>query len=123
ASPLLKSAAADSLGQIVLQVFSAITSPERASSWGRCHTFESVDDTNEPIISNLPPNQLTSKDGTDDEFSTNKSSPLLETRRAILLKLTHLLNPQQNNDATCATSLTLMNMAFETLREDFTSTE
>ena len=34
-----------------------------------------------------------------------------------------LLNPQQHNDATCATSLTLVNIAFETLREDFVPEE
>lgn len=75
ASPLLKSAAADALGQIVLQVFA----------------------------------------GTGE--------PLLKARSEILAKLSSLLNPQHHSDATCATSLTLVNIAFETLRENLSPPE
>lgn len=112
ASPLLKSAAADSLGQIVLQVFSTITTPPR-SCLGRSNTIDTIETTESTHNSPAPQN------GED----SNDYSPLLRTRKEILLKLTNLLNPQQNNDATCATSLTLMNMAFETLRDEFTLPE
>jgi brefeldin A-resistance guanine nucleotide exchange factor 1 len=103
ASPLLKSAAADALGQIVLQVFSTITSPT-SSAIGRSNTNDTMESA---------------------DFSTSdiNTSPLLETRKEILLKLTNLLNPQQNSDAACATSLSLVNIAFETLREEFTQPE
>ena len=102
ASPLLKSAAADALGQIVLQIFSTLTAPDRSSAIAKTNTSDTADteDSREEAI-----------------------NPLLECRREILLKLTHLLNPLQNSDATCATSLTLVNIAFETLREEFTPRE
>jgi len=118
ASPLLKSAAADALGQIVLQVFSAITSPTRSQQQlGRSNTADTIE-TTDSMQNNASPSRMKNNQEEDGFFS-----PLLETRREILLKLTNLLNPQQNSDATCATSLTLMNMAFETLREDFTAAE
>lgn len=75
ASPLLKSAAADALRQIILQVFA----------------------------------------GT--------GAPLLKARSKILSKLSSLLNPQEHSDGTCATSLTLVNIAFETLREKLSPPE
>ena len=37
----------------------------------------------------------------DSDSDESETSPLLHTRKAILLKLTNLLNPQLNNDATC----------------------
>ena len=123
ASPLLKSAAADSLGQIVLQVFSAITSPTRASAWGRSNTMDTADTQDQDAVQFAQQYRNNTAVSNDDMEDDAETSPLLHTRKAILLKLTNLLNPQLNNDATCATSLTLMNMAFETLREDFTEPE
>lgn len=98
ASPLLRSAAADALGQIVLQIFSTSISSDRSSTVSRNNT----------------------NDTTYRHFSIEEvSNPILECRREILQKLTSLLNPQKHSDATCATSLTLVNIAFETLREEF----
>jgi brefeldin A-resistance guanine nucleotide exchange factor 1 len=73
ASTLLKSAASDALGQIVLEVFS--------------------------------------------------QSNLTEARVAILSKLASLLNPQKNSDAYVVNSLTLVNIALETLTDELTENE
>ena len=67
ASPLLKSAAADALGQIVLVVF--------------------------------------------------HEAPLPQARSTVLSQLSSLTNPQQYSDATCVTSLTLLNIALETMQQ------
>lgn len=67
ASPLLKSAAADALGQIVLVVF--------------------------------------------------HEAPLPHARSSVLSQLASLTNPQQYSDATCVTSLTLLNIALETMQQ------
>jgi golgi-specific brefeldin A-resistance guanine nucleotide exchange factor 1 len=72
ASPLLKSAASDALGQIVLEVF---------------------------------------------------SNDLMHAREAVLSKLAMLLNPQQNSDAYAVNSLTLVNIALETLQDDLSERE
>jgi len=73
ASSLLKSAAADAMGQMILEVFSQ-------------------------------PN-------------------LKRAREAILAKLASLLNPNQNSDAYVVNSLTLVNIALETLTDDLTKKE
>lgn len=73
ASSLLKSAASDAMGQIILEVFSQ-------------------------------PN-------------------LKRAREAILAKLASLLNPNQNSDAYVVNSLTLVNIALETLTDDLTKKE
>lgn len=73
ASPLLKSAAADALGQIVLVVF--------------------------------------------------HETPLPQARSTVLSQLSSLTNPQQYSDATCVTSLTLLNIALETMQQAPTQAE
>jgi brefeldin A-resistance guanine nucleotide exchange factor 1 len=74
ASPLLKSAASDALGQIVLEVFS-------------------------------------------------QGDNMVHAREAILTNLASLLNPQQNSDAYVVNSLTLVNIALETLRVELSTNE
>jgi brefeldin A-resistance guanine nucleotide exchange factor 1 len=76
ASPLLKSAASDALGQIVLQV-----------------------------------------------FSQGDNIMLVHAREAILANLANLLNPQHNSDAYVVNSLTLVNIALETLRDELSPNE
>lgn len=73
ASPLLKSAAADALGQIVLVVF--------------------------------------------------HEAPLPQARSTVLSELASLTNPQHYSDATCVTSLTLLNIALETMQQAPTQAE
>jgi len=73
ASPLLKSAAADALGQIVLVVF--------------------------------------------------HEAPLPQARASVLSQLASLTNPQQYSDSTCVTSLTLLNIALETMQKAPTQAE
>jgi brefeldin A-resistance guanine nucleotide exchange factor 1 len=74
ASPLLKSAASDALGQIVLQVFS-------------------------------------------------QGDNMVHAREAILANLASLLNPQQNSESYVVNSLTLVNIALETLRVELSPNE
>jgi brefeldin A-resistance guanine nucleotide exchange factor 1 len=73
ASPLLKSAAGDALGQIVLVVF--------------------------------------------------HEAPLPKARSTVLSQLATLINPQQYSDETCVTSLTLLNIALETMQQAPTQAE
>jgi brefeldin A-resistance guanine nucleotide exchange factor 1 len=75
ASPLLKSAAVDSLSQIVLQVFAG---------------------TGEPVM---------------------------QARRDILQQLAALLNPAMHNESVTVSSLTAVNIALETCREDLQPAE
>eukprot|EP00523_Entomoneis_sp_CCMP467_P002037 CAMPEP_0168755206 /NCGR_PEP_ID=MMETSP0724-20121128/19935_1 /TAXON_ID=265536 /ORGANISM="Amphiprora sp., Strain CCMP467" /LENGTH=1976 /DNA_ID=CAMNT_0008803785 /DNA_START=458 /DNA_END=6388 /DNA_ORIENTATION=- len=92
ASPLLKSAAMDSLSQIVLQVFAGSGAAEQGTNGGKNRGVE-------------------------------RHPEVVKARQEVLAKLASLLDPSSHSEDVIVSSLTAVNIALETSRENLTAPE
>ncbi|KAL7573318.1 hypothetical protein ACA910_011682 [Epithemia clementina (nom. ined.)] len=111
ASPLLKSAASDALGQIVLQVFSSASQHQQ---------FQQTASLSIPTQLNLDASHSGTLNHNKRATATAIAPPPASPRQQVLAKLASLLNPATHDERVIVSSLTAVNIALETAQNEDT---